>query len=122
MCTLVSSWRHSINYEPVLLLSGRPWKRARAIDNFDKRAEAPEELALHAIIESRSDADIIAIEPPELLDKGPGWLPVRALGLVDVNKAGRWNMAENALLPKRLAEWSGSPPTLVPAPAWGVLT
>ena len=28
-------------------------------------------------------------------------------------------MAEKALLPRRLAEWSGTPPTLVPAPAWG---
>ena len=78
------AWRHAINYEPVLLLSGRPWKRA--IDNFDKRAETPEELALHAIIESRSVADIIPIEPPELLDKGPGWL--RALGLAAAHTIG----------------------------------
>ena len=40
---------------------------------------------------------------------------------VDVNIAGRWNMAEIALLPRRLAEWSGTPPTVVPAPALGVL-
>jgi hypothetical protein len=33
-----------------------------------------------------------------------------ALVQVDVNQAGRWNMAEIALLPRRLAEWSGTPP------------
>ena len=33
---------------------------------------------------------------------------------VDVNIAGRWNMAEIALLPRRLAEWSGTPPRWYP--------
>jgi len=33
---------------------------------------------------------------------------------VDVNIAGRWNMAEMALLPRRLAEWSGTPPRWYP--------
>ena len=33
---------------------------------------------------------------------------------VDANKAGRWNMAEIALLPRRLAEWSGTPPRWYP--------
>jgi hypothetical protein len=75
------AWRHAIGYEPVLLLSGRPWKRA--IEHFGKRAETPEELALHAVIESRSVSDVI---PMDLPDKGPGWL--RALGLAAAHTIG----------------------------------